>query len=106
MNESKAGRKVRGHNAAVDFFEVAVASEKSGNVPSVPRFSQVFFIWDILPLIPRSFRIIALAQNSSQIRRSKGLMAKIRETKELRPYSWPGSPLSRSLDLLPLLGRS
>lgn len=38
MNESKAGNKVRRHKAAVDFLEVAVASEKLGNVPLVPEF--------------------------------------------------------------------
>jgi hypothetical protein len=39
MNELKAGRKVRCHKAAVDFFKVAVASEKLGNVLSVTAFA-------------------------------------------------------------------
>ena len=38
MNESKAVRKVRCHNGAVDFFGVGVAPEKLGNVLSVRGF--------------------------------------------------------------------
>jgi hypothetical protein len=38
MNESKAGRKIRRHKAAVGFFEVAVASEKRGTSCLSPRF--------------------------------------------------------------------